>query len=83
MVNSFNIIANEMLPIYETETGEKVVDARELHGVLMVGKDFTTWIKDRIEKYDFVEGEDFSSLLGESVGGRPRTEYILTLDTAK
>ncbi|WP_394512548.1 phage antirepressor KilAC domain-containing protein [Priestia aryabhattai] len=82
-MNKSNVIANEMIPVYQTETGEKVVDARELHGILMVGKDFATWIKNRIEKYGFVEGEDFSPVLGKSVGGRPRTDYILTLDTAK
>ncbi|WP_281998495.1 phage antirepressor KilAC domain-containing protein [Priestia flexa] len=82
-MNKSTIIANDMLPVYQTEAGETVVDARELHAVLMIGKDFTTWIKNRIEKYGFVEGEDFSPVLGESVGGRPRTEYILTLDTAK
>ncbi|MBQ2882729.1 MAG: antA/AntB antirepressor family protein [Alphaproteobacteria bacterium] len=26
---------------------------------LGVGKDFTTWIKGRISKYDFIENEDY------------------------
>ena len=25
----------------------------------MIGKDFSNWIKDRIEKYEFVENHDF------------------------
>lgn len=35
--------------------GEKkrFANARELHSWLKVGRDFSTWIKDRIEKYDF------------------------------
>lgn len=80
------LIANELLPIYQTtDTGEKVVDARELCGFLNVGRDFSTWLKDRIEKYGFIEGEDFSPVLGKtsSSGGRPTKEYILKLDMAK
>lgn len=78
------IIANELLPVYQTDSGEKVVDGRELHEFLKVGRDFTNWIKDRIQKYGFVEGEDFSPVLAKTPdGGRPRTDYILKLDMAK
>lgn len=82
-MNDLKIVADEMLPVYETTEGNKVVDARVLHEQLMVGKDFSNWIKDRIRKYGFIEGEDFSPNLAESHGGRPKQEYLLTLDTAK
>jgi phage anti-repressor protein len=62
------------------------INARELHERLEVGKDFTTWIKDRIDKYGFIEGVEFSPTLGKTsglFGGRPKTEYFLTLDMAK
>ena len=36
------------------------VNARELHAYLGVGKDFSTWIKDRIQSYDFEEGVDYT-----------------------
>jgi anti-repressor protein len=78
------LITNELVPVYETDTGEKVVDGRELHQFLEVGRDFTNWIKDRIEKYGFIENDDFSPVLAKtSEGGRPRTEYVLKLDMAK
>lgn len=80
------LIANDLLPVYQTtDTGEKVVDARELCGFLNVGRDFSNWIKDRIQKYGFIEGEDFSPVLAKTseIGGRPRTDYILKLDMAK
>lgn len=82
-MNDLKIVADEMLPVYETTEGIKVVDARVLHEQLMVGKDFSNWIKDRIRKYGFIEGEDFSPNLAKSHGGRPKQEYLLTLDTAK
>ena len=37
----------------------RAVDARELHTFLEVGRDFSTWIKDRIDQYGFIEGIDY------------------------
>jgi len=57
-----------------------------LHGFLEVGKDFSTWIKDRILKFDFVENEHFVKLTknGERINtGFERIDYILKIDTAK
>lgn len=67
------------------------VDARTLHGALEIGRDFATWIKDRIEKYGFLEGADFSTASGLSspVSGsakaRPQEtiDYRLSLSMAK
>jgi antB len=75
----------ELIKITE-QNGVQAVSARELHKFLEVGKDFSNWIKDRINKYDFVEGIDFEVFAnsGENPnGGRPLIEYALTLDTAK
>ena len=49
---------NELIKITETD-GVRLINARDLHESLQVGKFFANWIKDRIEKYGFVEGEDF------------------------
>lgn len=84
-MDDLKIIANDVLPVYENEFGEKFVNARELHDQLMVGKDFTTWIRDRIDKYGFIENEDYTLTLTK-IGERQnvtRHDYILTLDTAK
>lgn len=83
--NEKRVIANELIPVYETETGDRNVDARELHQFLKVGRDFTHWIKDRIEKFGFVENEDFKLTLVK-IGERQnvtRHDYSLTIDTAK
>ena len=66
--------------------GKQAVNARELHKFLGVGKDFSSWIKDRISKYGFVENQDYSSFteIGErEVGATVRKEYALSLDMAK
>lgn len=79
------IIANELIPVYQTDTGERIVDARELHEGLKVGRDFTNWIKERIQKYGFVENEDYVLTLAK-IGERQnvtRHDYILKLDMAK
>lgn len=36
-----------------------IVSARTLHNALGVGRDFTNWIKGRIEEYGFKKGVDF------------------------
>ena len=66
---------------------QQTVNARELHEFLEVGKDFSNWIKDRIEKYDFVENVDFVRFSPNSAktpyGGRPSVEYHISLSMAK
>lgn len=82
---------NELIPINAaTIGGEEVnaVNARELHAFLEVGKDFSTWIKDRIKKYGFDEGVDFakfdSPVSGNQRGGDRRSiEYHISLSMAK
>lgn len=83
-MDNLTIIENGLIPIYKGESGG-AVDARELHEFLEVGKDFSTWIKDKFEKYGFVEDEDFTPILGKTSerGGRPSIEYFLTINTAK
>lgn len=69
----------------------KTVNARELHRELGVGRDFSTWIKSRLETLGSVEGEDYITLTsevllpksGEQRGGHNRLEYFVTLDIAK
>lgn len=79
-------IENELVPVYVTDTGEKVVYGTELHKVLEIGRDFSTWIKGRLSECDAVEKEDYDSFSqngGKPNGGRPSLEFIINLDTAK
>lgn len=60
-----------------------MVDARELHKFVEVKTHFRGWIEDMIDHADLVEGKDFRTFLGISIGGRPPVEYDLTIDSAK
>lgn len=78
-----------LISIYENETKEKLIDARELFYNLR-GKDtntkFSDWIMNRIKKYKFEEKTDcisFSLNNEKPNGGRPTKEFYLLIDTAK
>lgn len=61
------------------------IDARTLHKELGVGKKFTDWIKGKIKKYEFINGEDYK-LTFTKTGERKNVKvncYSLTLDMAK
>ncbi len=63
---------------------EKVnsVNARELHQVLEIGKDFSNWINAQINSLGLEKNVDY--IVYEVKGnGRPQKEYIITTDTAK
>lgn len=81
--------------------GEKkrFVNARELYQWLGVGRDFSNWIKDRIEKYDFVENLDYfiafakfgdglnaqktGKIIDAKTGKILPKEYVVSVDMAK
>lgn len=81
------LVEDQLIPIKNND-GRTVVNARDLHEFLESRKDFSSWIKDRIERYDLVENEDYAILLpkkGEQTGrgGHNKIDYVLTLDAAK
>ena len=47
------------------QTDGSWIDARTLHKELKVGKDFTTWIKGKISKYEFVENDEELDSIGK------------------
>lgn len=75
----------ELIKITE-QNGRRAVSARELHYFLESSYQFSDWIKTRIERFGFVEGQDFEvfqNFLKNPLGGRPLTEYALSIDMAK
>lgn len=76
----------ELIPIKPaTIGGEEInaVNARELHDFVENKDRFATWIKDRIEQFGFVENQDFVTFSENSEKGRPRKEYLVSIDMAK
>jgi len=91
-------MTNSLINVWLTERGNQAVNARDLHSFLGVGRDFSTWIKSRIEKYEFVENKDYCKLYFDSLGNRfvvlpesgelenkgiQKIEYVLTIGMAK
>lgn len=77
---------NELIPIKVARidgTEINAVNARDLHCFLENKDKYTTWIKDRIEQFGFVENKDFVTFSENSEKGRPRKEYIVSIDMAK
>lgn len=73
---------NQLITIESHDDGKQTVNARELHVFLDSKQDFSTWIKLRIEQYQFVDGQDFT--LHNFVERRvSKIDYHLTLDMAK
>ena len=80
------------------QRGIQLVDARELHRKLQTRRDFSNWIKGRIQEYGFIANEDFfvednqykntenQNLRqnGRKIEkGRPTIDYHLTVNMAK
>jgi phage anti-repressor protein len=56
---------NQLIPVFSGKLNNqsiKLVDARQLHEFLEVGKQFATWITERIKEYNFVENQDYIAI---------------------
>lgn len=82
---------NELIVVGMKINGVEIqtTDARKLHEWLLVGRDFSNWIKGRIEEYGFEDGVDYIMIdspnrANQKKGGDRRSrDYHLTLDMAK
>lgn len=80
---------HELIPLHlQTIDGNAVetVSARELHEFLESKRQFADWIKNRIERYEFVENKDYISFhkkMERVVGGTVRIEYFVSVGMAK
>lgn len=75
-------MVKELIKITENKNGDKLVNARELHEFLENKRQFADWIKQRINQYGFVEGEDFT--VHKFVNGKAtQIDYAIKVDMAK
>lgn len=82
-MSELKIIENDLVPVYETSTGEKVVYGTELHEVLGVRSRYREWIERRFSDIDAIENEDFEAAEISAPSGQKQKEHIIKLDTAK
>lgn len=85
VLNNFKEGGVRVVEIIEHD-GKQAVNARELHQKLGSKQQFANWIRNRIEKYGFVENQDFCSfnkVIKRENGATTVTEYALSLDMAK
>lgn len=74
---------NELIKV-NYDAGQPMVSARELHEALEIKTRFNDWFP-RMTEYGFDEGKDFYSILSKTheIGGRPATDYQISVDMAK
>ena len=82
-MNNLTVIENELVPVYETSTGEKVVYGSELHEVLGVRTPYKDWSTRRLNDIDAVENEDFEAAQICAPSGQTKKDHIIKLDAAK
>lgn len=82
MENKLTVFSKKVIPVYTTDTGDKVVIGRELHDLLKIETPYIKWFP-RMCEYGFSEERDFQTFLSESTGGRPAENHILKLEMAK
>ena len=75
---------NELIRVEISENDEQIVSARLLHEFLEVKSRFNDWIKNRIERYGFIEGKDFTKILVQQFSRAvEQYDYMLKVPMAK
>ena len=72
-----------IIKITQSEGGKQVVSARELHQFLGAGSNMNTWFKNQVDRAMLDETTDFIQISEQSTGGRPSTDYAITISAAK
>lgn len=74
-LETIRIFSEDVIPVYDTDTGEKVVSGRELHERLKIKTAYKDWFP-RMCEYGFVDGKDYGSFLSnrsDGLAGKPGT----------
>ena len=69
------LLENELVPVYLTSTGEKVVYGTELWDVLMVKTPYRIWVERRIDECGAIENEDFEAVQICTPSGQAMKEH--------
>lgn len=87
-LETIRIFSEDVIPVYDTDTGEKVVLGRELHERLKIKTPYKDWFPRMVE-YGFADGTDYfterKNVLREDGRKMPQVQidHIVKLDMAK
>ena len=87
-LETIRIFSEDVIPVYDTDTGEKVVLGRELHEKLKIKTPYHKWFP-RMAEYGFIEGTDYFTedknvRRSDSIQmPQVQTDHIIKLDMAK
>lgn len=87
-LETIRIFSEDVIPVYDTDTGEKVVLGRELYERLKIKTPYKDWFPRMVE-YGFVDGTDYfterKNVLREDGRKMPQVQidHIVKLDMAK
>lgn len=78
---------DEIVKIYQTvdsdENPVNCINAKDLHEFLENGYTFSKWMNSRIEKYEFIEHQDYVKIYTDINDPTARIDYWITVDMAK
>lgn len=82
-MNNLQIFSRDVIPVYTTSTGEKVVLGRELHERLGIEERYSKWF-DRMAGYGFETDADYTPYQTVHPQNQQEiTDHLLKLDMAK
>ena len=87
-LETIRVFSEDVIPVYDTDTGEKVVLGRELHERLKIKTPYHIWFPRMVE-YGFVDGTDYftenKNVHREDGRKMPQVQidHIIKLDMAK
>lgn len=85
-MNNLTVFNKDVIPVYTTDKGSKVVIGRELHERLKIDTPYHKWFS-RMCEYGFSADSDYYEVMDKNVqnpqGGRPAVDHILKLEMAK
>jgi len=76
---------NDLIHIQQSQIGAdnvNSVNSRDIYDYLEVKTTYSNWIKRAVDKYDFVENEDFT-VSKNGIGSNAFIDYIVSIDVAK
>lgn len=82
-MNELIVFNKEVIPVYTTDTGEKIVIGRELHERLKISERYSKWF-DRMAGYGFEDDSDYTLYqMVHPQNGQGFDDHYLRLEMAK